>query len=73
MRIVTRYRGLQDLMVILRPSKGRKPGLYLRPSSIKIKSLGYALETLMRLLVVLRRLVAILDNPDRWIDFVGAG
>ena len=67
-----RYRGLQDFMVILRPSKGRKPRLYLSPSNIIIKSLGSALETLMRLLVVLIRQVAVLDKPDRWIDFVGS-
>ena len=63
---------MQDFMVILRPTKGRKHGLYLSPLNIIIKSLGYALETLMRLLVVLRRQVAILDKLDRWIDFVGS-
>ena len=67
-----RYGGSQDFMVILRPTKGRKHGLYLSPFNIINKSLGFALETLMRLLLVLRRQVAILDKLDRWIDFIGS-
>ena len=70
MIIVMRYGGLQDFMVMLRPTKMRKHGLYLSPSNIVFKSLGCALEALMRLLVVLRRSVAILDKPNSWIDFV---
>ena len=65
-----RYGGLQDFMVILRPTKGRKHGLYLSRSNVIIKSLSCALDTLTRLIVVLRRQVAILDQPDRWIDFI---
>ena len=72
MIIVMRYGGSQDFMVILRPTKGRKHGLYLSPSKTIIKSHSSALETLIRLLVVLRKQIAILDKPDRWIDFVGS-
>ena len=72
MVIVMRYGGLQDFMVILRLTKGRKHGLYLSPSNTIIKSLSCALETLMRLLVVLRRQTTILDKADGWIDFVGS-